>query len=412
MNKKDTGILRNSLLNTIGLVLYFFVQWLTTVIAVRFGSFETAGIYAAIISFCNIFYYFSLFGIRNFQISDVDRQYSEGQYNGARLICALIAFLGCIAAVLFKKETWPIALSYLVYMGFKLSEAYTEGFFSILQLEQRYDKIFVSYLAKALVPAAAFALLLKGSGNLLTALAAMTAGYILAIIAVDLPFFRNRKTVRLTFRGVGEILRQCTPLFLISLTVPVMNYATRAAVESELGYYELGQYASLSSVIVVMSTMMGAVFLVLIPEISRSWKQRDRHRVLRYFGGVTVLMLLVGAVALMLGKLWGAPVCSLIFGKEILANIDLLVPLLISATVLMCKSFYSSMLVPLERRGLLLLGELTGMLVCVLTARPFTHHWGLQGVNYSYLLGLVIQLILLSTFAFATVVIPTKERTK
>ena len=69
MNKKDTGILRNSLLNTIGLVLYFFVQWLTTVIAVRFGSFETAGIYAAIISFCNIFYYFSLFGIRNFQIS-------------------------------------------------------------------------------------------------------------------------------------------------------------------------------------------------------------------------------------------------------------------------------------------------------------------------------------------------------
>lgn len=400
---KAKELFHNTTLNTVGLVLYFFAQWLTTVIAVRLGSFEIAGLYALVISFCNVFYYLALFGIRNFQISDVDSKYSFGQFNGTRILCGSISGLLCVGIVLLKKQSVVISLCYIIYFIFKMGEAFTEGHFSILQLKNRYDLIFLSYLAKAIIPLGLFTIFLWKTKQLLSAILAMTGGYYLALLFIDLPYYRKKDNIKPTLRGIWSILRICIPLFLVSLTVPIMNYATRAAVEKELGYYALGQYASLSSVLVVMSTMAGAVFLVLIPEISAYWKTNQQKRILLLFAYVLIAMILFGGAALVVGKYFGAMVCRLIFGEQILSEIGLLIPLLISATILMCKSFFSSVLVPLERYKLLMAGEFSGMLLCVLTAGPFTAHWGMYGTNISYLSGLLLQLVLLGSFSFVTV---------
>ena len=396
-------MVQNAVLNTLGLVFYFFSQWLTTVLAVRLSSFDTAGIYAVVISFCNVFYYLALFGIRNYQISDVNGLFSEGQYNGARILCAAAAFIGCSFLSIWQSNSVYVIACYIVYMVFKLGEAYTEAYFSILQQKRRYGRIFSSYILKAIFSLLGFSVVLYLTNGILEAIAAMTAGYCLAIL-VDLHDQRACGTSKPQFQGCEKILKKCVPLFLISLTVPVMNYITRRAVEEELGYYLLGQYASLSSVIVILSTMAGAVFLVLIPEVSEFYKNGENRRILRVFSIITLLLLLTSGFAVLAGKLWGAPVCSLIFGQEILESIDLLVPLLITSSVLMMKCFFSSMLVPLDRRMLLLIGELCGMLLCVCTAFPFTARWGLQGANASYLLGALLQLLLLSCFCFYAVI--------
>ena len=401
-------MVHNAVLNTLGLVLYFFTQWLTTVLAVRLGSFDTAGVYAVVISFCNIFYYVALFGIRNYQISDVEGRFSEGQYSGARIICAATAFLSCAVASLWRSDAAYVVGCYVLYMVFKLGEAYTEAYFSVLQIQRRYGRIFFSYALKALLPVTAFTAVIYRTKGILEAIAAMTVAYFLVIL-LDLRDQRSFAAPRPQWKGCLGILGKCVPLFLISLTVPVMNYITRHAVEDVLGYYSLGQYASLSSVIVVMSTMAGAVFLVLIPEVSEWWKTRGRQRILRLFLRISLLMVLTGLLAVLVGRLWGAPVCSLIFGTGILESIDLLIPLLVTASVLMAKSFFSCMLVPLDRRGLLLIGETAGMVLCVATAFPFVRRWGLHGANASYLAGVLLQLLLLSVFCVLTVKKKEKE---
>lgn len=396
-------MVQNAVLNTLGLVFYFFTQWLTTVLAVRLSSFDTAGIYAVVISFCNVFYYLALFGIRNYQISDVEGLFSEGQYNGARILCAVVAFICCSILSVWQSDSAYVVACYVVYMVFKLGEAYTEAYFSILQQKRRYARIFSSYVLKALFSALGFSLVLYLTKGILEAIAAMTLGYGLAIL-FDLRDQRAHGTSKVQFRGCDGILRKCVPLFLISLTVPVMNYITRRAVEEKLGYYVLGQYASLSSVIVILSTMAGAVFLVLIPEVSEFCRNGENRRILRLFSVVTLLLVVTSFLAVLAGKLWGAPVCNLIFGRDILQSIDLLIPLLITSSVLMMKCFFSCMLVPLDRRMLLLIGELSGMLLCVCTAFPFTARWGAQGANASYLLGVLLQLILLSCFCVSAVI--------
>lgn len=95
------------------------------------------------------------------------------------------------------------------------------------------------------------------------------------------------------------------------------------------------------------------------------------------------------------GKLLGSWVCAWLFGREILESIDLLPPLILTAALLMGKMFFSTMLVPFDHRWVLLTGECCGVILCVASAVPLTRRMGMYGANLSYLLGIVLQGIIL-----------------
>ncbi len=395
--------MKNTIFNTAGTLVYFAAQWLTTVLAVRLANFETAGIYALAISFTNIFYYIALFGIRNFHISDAENQFSEGQYIAAHLAAAAGATAAFLIGVFLSRLSAYTLVCYLVYMGFKLGETFTNVYFSILQRQRRYRELAASYVAKALLPTGMFVTALAWTQDLLTSIIAMTAGYGVVVLTMDRPKLTRIKGVCPEFRGCGKILRLCVPLLLISLSLPVMNYVTRHAVEQVMDRYSVGQYASLSSVIVVLSTLAGSAFLVFIPEVSE-WKLYDEWcKVEKLFLSVLLGMLATGGTAVLIGRLLGPTVCALIFGPDILENIDLLIPLIITATALMIKSFFSAMLVPLKKRGTLLLGECCGCLLCAVSALPLTRRLGMQGANLSYLIGVTLQCLILGGCCFGTV---------
>lgn len=391
-------MLKNTLLNSGSSILYFFLQWLTTVLSVRFASFETAGVFALAISFTNIFYFLALFGIRNFQVSDVTNTYSNGQYAAARLVAAFIALVGFLSAAFLTDLSPYVFGCYFIYMIFKLFEAYTEGYFAVLQKHNRYGMLAVSYSLKGIVSTVAFALVLWFTHDLLGAIVVMTVGYFAVILVVDLPMIIRMGPCKIQLRGCAKILYHCIPLLLISLSVPIMNYITRYAIGLKLSEYDVGQYSSLSSVIVVMSTLAGAIFVVFIPEISLWRNQGKWGRIRRLILWVLLFMALAGVAAVIVGKLLGAFVCVLIFGEEILDNIDLLIPLLITATLLMIKSFFSALLVSIQQRKQLLIGECCGTVACVLTAIPLTSIYGMHGANFSYALGVILQILTLGAF--------------
>lgn len=395
MQSDRKELLHSTVLNTGSSVIYFFSQWLTTVFAVRFASFDTAGIYALAISFTNLFYYLALFGIRNYQISDVEGRFLESQYFAARIVTMLFAAVGFLLVCLIYHLPAYTFACYGVYMLFKMGEAYTEGYFPLLQLQEDYRTLAVSYSAKGLVSLVSFAVSLYLTKDLLVGVIWMTCGYGICILALDLPHLIKMGIKKPMFSGCLPILRNCVPLLLVSLATPVMNYTTRYAIEQVMGNEALGQYASLSSVIVVMSTFAGAVFVVFVPKVSR-WRENGQWQLVRKFCALAVVvMIFVGALAMLAGKLLGPWVCSLIFGVEILENIDLLVPLLATSSVLMIKSFFSVMMVPLGKRWILLVGECAGMLLCAVLSLPLTKYMGMQGANLSYLLGTLLQVIIL-----------------
>lgn len=394
---------KNTVLNTIGSVIYFFLQWSTTVLAVRLGSFEIAGNYSLAISFTNLFYYLALFGIRNYQISDVEKRFSNGQYFAARLITAFAAIC-CFGIVMsISNLSEYTCICYVVYMTFKLGETFTEGYFSVLQVYENYLRLAFSYTVKGVVSTIAFSVSLAATQDLMAAIIGMTVGYWACICILDIPHLQKMNLGNPKFYGCAKILTKCLPLMLVSLSTPVMNYVTRNAIDIELNSYLLGQYSSLSSVVMVMGTFAAVVFLVFIPKFSEL-KMNGQWKTLLCLCFYSLIgILFLGMAAMIVSMILGKWVCKLIFGEAILENFDLLIPLILTATVLMCKTFFASVLVPLEQRWPLLFGEFTGVVLCAILTRPMTRFWGMQGTNLSYMAGVGLQFLVLCFFTIKTI---------
>ena len=80
MNKKRLSIQENIIWNTVGSIIYMVTQWLITILVVRIAGVDTAGNLTLAISVNNIFYSIAMFGIRNYQVSDVKEKYSNNIY--------------------------------------------------------------------------------------------------------------------------------------------------------------------------------------------------------------------------------------------------------------------------------------------------------------------------------------------
>lgn len=388
-------MLKDTILNTVGSVTYFFMQWLTTVLAARLANFETAGVYALVISFVNIFYSISIFGIRNYQISDVEKYFSTEQYLATRIITMFTALFLCIFTICISPLSKYTLGCCVAYMMFKLEEAFTDGYFAILQTNKIYRELAISYIIKGCISTVAFLVALTKTQSLLSAILWMTAGYGICIVTIDIKYCSKMGIGKPQFHKSIIILWKCIPLMFVSLSIPLMNYITRYAVEKELNSYLLGQYASLSSIVIIMGTFSGVVFIVFVPQVSE-WKQKNQKYLLKQFCKYALIgMILFGMVAIFVGQKLGSRVYQIIFGSKILESMDLLIPIFLTAIILMVKTFFATMLVPLGQRWFLLIGEYSGVFLCAILAVPLTKFWGLQGTNLSYLLGTMLQLIML-----------------
>ena len=86
MNKKRLSIQENIIWNTVGSIIYMVTQWLITILVVRIAGVDTAGNLTLAISVNNIFYSIAMFGIRNYQVSDVKEKYSNNIYIYSRML--------------------------------------------------------------------------------------------------------------------------------------------------------------------------------------------------------------------------------------------------------------------------------------------------------------------------------------
>lgn len=79
--KNNENVLRSNFIwNSIGNFTYLVCQWLITVIIVRLADYREAGVFSLAMSITNTFYAVASWGIRTYQVSDVDNKYRDNAY--------------------------------------------------------------------------------------------------------------------------------------------------------------------------------------------------------------------------------------------------------------------------------------------------------------------------------------------
>ena len=143
---KQLSVKANMLWNSVGSMTYLACQWFVTIVVVRLSSgFDDAGLLSLAMSVVGIFSTFANFKMGTYQISDIKRENSLGEYMGFRCVTLVAAFVACMVYALFTCATYALVTIALFY-AFKAIGLLIDILHCEDQVNRRMDYIGKSFM--------------------------------------------------------------------------------------------------------------------------------------------------------------------------------------------------------------------------------------------------------------------------
>ena len=400
MNKKRLSRQENIIWNTVGSIIYMVTQWLITILVVRIAGVDTAGNLTLAISVNNIFYSIAMFGIRNYQVSDVKEKYSNNIYIYSRMLSCLIAIVLCWGYCMIVGYSGMQKKCIIIYCLFKMSEAFYDVFAGIEQREWRMDYIGKSWMYRGIVTFVCFLGGLYISKNLSIAIAGMMISSFLIIVIYDIPV--TKKIADLKSSSSIEqcfcLMKECFPLLCYLMISTIVTMLPRLIMERKLGSYAMGVYGSVSAPTVIVQMGASYIFNPFMTLFAEQYNSGNRKEFWITFRKCLCGIVGISVVSLIGGKLLGVWGLNLLYGQEIAEYVWLLLPLIVS-TVLTAFIWFLCGLSTVVRdfRGLIL-SNIVALIISFCGSYVMIDRFGMQGATLALIISLLMESILIITF--------------
>ena len=412
--EKKVDMKKNVLLNTVGSVFYCACQWILTVLVVRLDSLESSGYLSLAMTTSSSFSAISLFGMRNFQVSDVNEEYSSGEYYGSRIVTCFAAQIMCMlyAAVMTESSNnfWGITLFMLV----RLAEAFADVFHGINQKHDRYDLIGISYILRGIFTVLSFATVLSVTHNLVITLLIMALLNLAIVVAFDRMATGKLENIKpkVFNKHIYELIITCVPLVIFTFLLNMENLIPKNLLENLYGADELGIYASIASPTLVIQVMASVVFNPFLPGFTKLYKEGQIEEFRKTFHRILLALLLLSVVAIIGGKLVGRLGLRILFGEMILEHYYLFVPIVWCTILTAMVWIISAIVIAIRQIKSLLIGMVFDFSLCVAIATPMVERYGKNGVSFVQIIVYAVLILYMILICEFTINREQKKRSK
>lgn len=388
--------------NTWGNLLYFGVQWLLTILVARIIGYAAAGIYSLSMSVTNVFAALSLYGIRNFQISDLNNKYSAGDYARSRVLTELAALALCIFFVIANSYSKYTCACIVVYMLFRLSESTFDFFSAIYQRNWRLDKLGISLTVRSVILFAGFFSSVWLTHNILIAFVVMTASMHFIIMVYDYRNAEQMETMRPSggFGKVKELLVECAPLAVFSVFSSSIASIPRYFLDMISGGEILGIYASVAAPTLIIQLIATNVFNPLLSAFSEALLESNKENFVGLIKRCCLLVIIIGIVSIIVAKYLGRWGLILLFGESVDGYEYLLIPLVMCTIATAVIWFFSGILTVMRSFRHLIIGNALAAIVCAVLSPILINLFDAQGATYALLAGNIMGIVYLSISMF------------
>ena len=149
------SLAKNMLWSSVGNLVYCICLWAITILTVRLCSYDQAGYLSLAMSASSTCATIGLFSMRNYQISDIDNEFSVSEYVGSRFFTCLLSVVFCLVYCLRSSSLYQ-ALCILAFMAIRIAECGVDVIHGVDQKYGRYDVIGKSLLIRALMTVVVF----------------------------------------------------------------------------------------------------------------------------------------------------------------------------------------------------------------------------------------------------------------
>lgn len=400
MNKKRLSIQENIIWNTIGSIMYMVTQWLITILVVRIAGVETAGNLTLAISVNNIFYSIAMFGIRNYQVSDVSEKYSNKTYIHSRMVSCLMATILCWGYCMVIGYSSVQKVCTITYCLFKMSEAFYDVYAGIEQREWRMDYIGKSWMYRGIVTFICFLCGLYLTKNLSIAIMGMVISSFLIIILYDIPATKKIANIN-TVSSIDScmcLMKECFPLLCYLILSTVVTMLPRLIMERKLGSYALGVYGSVSAPTVIVQMGASYIFNPFMTLFAEQYNNGQQKEFWSTFRKCLLGIVGISIISLAGGKLLGVWGLNLLYGKEIAEYVDLLLPLICSTVLTAFIWFLCGLSTVVRDFKGLIISNVIALIISFYSSFILIDRFTMQGATMALIVSLLIEALFIILF--------------
>ena len=400
LNKK-VSLKDNTIWYTAGCLCSSASSFLLLLLVTRtLGAFE-GGVFAIGWTICQLLLTVGRFGTRNYQVTDIKKEFSFSDYFSSKVLYIVFMLIGCaIYAYLLRLNAYKTQIAFLLTF-FVIPEVLADAFAGNFQFHNKLHISGKSTVVRTSVSDLLFLGLLLVGGKLNISILAATVYGLLWLYFFDykLTIRSGEKIWRFDIKKIMRLTYVCFPIcasaFFTNLIISIPKNAIELVLNEEIQAI-YGVIFMPSSVI----NMLGMfVFLPLYGRIALFWNEHNLHQFKRIvFQNITYIIFLT-VIVMAGGYLLGIEVLSFIYNID-LTNYKLSLMILLLAGGMNCFVVLVNYLITVMRKQkFMLFIYIFVSIVMQLLAVPVTKQFNVEGAATLYLVSIsFIAFLLLLVF--------------
>ena len=392
---KGLSIKQNMLWNSAGSLTYLGLQWLITILVVRLSSsYEAAGVLSLAMTVYNIFSPLAVYRMYTYQVSDIKRENSLGEYASFRIVTCTIALALC---AIYALATCPRSsfVAIFLYALFKIASLLIDVLHGEDQLNMRMDYIGKSLMLQGVGTFVAFCGIFVITHSIELAIFGMFVATCIVGVCFDLPRTLRFSPVKIGIsrKKVLHLLGYCLPIVIAAIACAVVPSVPRQFLSAFDGEAALGIYASVAAPAAVIQ--MGASYiynplLSIFAEKADSDMQCFKSLFLKTLAGIIG----IGVAGVAFYTIFGPWLLRIIFGESIVPYSYLILPVAIMTAVSACLWFINDLLIALRKFSGVLFGNLVALVIALPLSFVLIDLYDMNGVSFTviaaYIAGLSV----------------------
>ena len=337
--------------NSIGSFLQSAISPILLIVITRLNGVGDSGLFSFAMSLSVVFWAISLWGGRTYQVSDVKKEFSSGDYIVVRFISSLIVAVFSISFCILSGYDLIKTELIMVLVSFKILESIADSMYGVLQIHNRLYIVGISLTMKSVFGFMLFTLVDILTKNIIYGALSIFIVNIAVAIFYDIPWMKHVESVGLTKKNIMQaekIMKKTAEVFVIVFLTMFSLNIPRYFLD-KYHYDQIGYFGIMAMPITLLTLFISFVLQPNVVNLSELLKKKKIKEFTKIVSKIDFITFTLGILFVVSSYLIGVWVLNTVFGIDINNfRIDLTI-MVIGAVANAFVSIYVNLLIILRR---------------------------------------------------------------
>lgn len=337
--------------NSIGSFLQSAISPILLIVITRLNGVGDSGLFSFAMSLSVVFWAISLWGGRTYQVSDVKKEFSSGDYIVVRFISSLIVAVFSISFCILSGYDLIKTELIMVLVSFKILESIADSMYGVLQIHNRLYIVGISLTMKSVFGFMLFTLVDILTKNIIYGALSIFIVNIAVVIFYDIPWMKHVESVGLTKKNImqaGKIMKKTAEVFVVVFLTMFSLNIPRYFLD-KYHYDQIGYFGIMAMPITLLTLFISFVLQPNVVNLSELLKKKKIKEFTNIVSKIDFITFTLGILFVVSSYLIGVWALNTVFGIDINNfRIDLTI-MVIGAVANAFVSIYVNLLIILRR---------------------------------------------------------------